>query len=34
MHGSSFAGDAPAALHRMADSYDRRLAAALDTTPR
>jgi hypothetical protein len=31
MHGSSFTGDAPSALNRMADSYDQRLAAALET---
>jgi flavorubredoxin len=30
MHGSSFTGDASSALNRMADSYDRRLAAELE----
>jgi flavorubredoxin len=29
MHGSSFAGDTAAALHALADAYDRRVAAAM-----
>ena len=29
MHGSSFAGDGAAALHALADDYDRRVRAAL-----
>lgn len=29
MHGSSFAGDAAGAIHALADSYDRRLRAAI-----
>jgi flavorubredoxin len=28
MHGSSFSGDCPAALHALADDYDARLSAA------
>jgi flavorubredoxin len=30
MHGPSFAGDGAAALHALADDYDRRVRAALD----
>jgi hypothetical protein len=30
MHGSSFSGNAPAALRSLADEYDRRLRDALD----
>jgi hypothetical protein len=29
MHGSSFAGDAVAALHDLASAYDKRLRAAM-----
>jgi hypothetical protein len=29
MHGPSFAGDGAAALHALADDYDRRLRASL-----
>lgn len=30
MHGPAFAGDCPAALHALADDYDRRIRAELD----
>jgi len=33
MHGSSFAGDGAAALHALADDYDRRIGAAFARAP-
>ncbi|MCW2620407.1 MAG: hypothetical protein JWL64_9 [Frankiales bacterium] len=33
MHGPVFTGDCPAALHALADDYDRRLADLLDQRP-